>query len=152
MAILRVKQRLGLNILLYGRFRICFLAIVNVTNVTQCCDIKSSIVVVLKTKKKTKKNKQKNKQKKKTTTTKNKNKQVAHRATIAHLSPMCQGQTWSSAIKANHSKVNSPETLFSPLEVKRCFLNFLSSIVPEILAWTKNFTWATDERTDVRTT
>ena len=43
---LRVKQRLGQNILLYNcRTLICFLAIVNVTYVTQCHDIKSSIVV-----------------------------------------------------------------------------------------------------------
>ena len=41
-----------------------------------------------------------------------------------------------SAIKANHSKVNSPETLFSPLKVKMRFFKFLSSIVPEILYWT----------------
>ena len=45
MAILRAKQGLGLNILLYGRSRVCFLAIVKVTYVTQCYDIKSSIVV-----------------------------------------------------------------------------------------------------------
>ena len=55
MAILRVKQRLGQNILLYGRFRICFLTIVNVTYVTQCFDIKSSIVVQSWKKKKKKK-------------------------------------------------------------------------------------------------
>ena len=42
MAILRVKQRLGENVLFYGRICIFCLAIVSVT---QCYDIKSSIVV-----------------------------------------------------------------------------------------------------------
>ena len=45
MPILRVKQRLGLKHSFIGRTRMCFLAIVNVTYVTQCYDIKSSIVV-----------------------------------------------------------------------------------------------------------
>ena len=51
---LKSKTANRLNILLYGRTRTCFLAIVNVTDVTRCYDIKKSSIMVKSRKKKKK--------------------------------------------------------------------------------------------------